>query len=325
MPEIQPNHALRAHVWQEYMFARSGWAALLSILLVTLGLLLGGLPMVLALRSSRVVQQRGFDLSNFTFEGLGVAQPTYVALLLVPFVFGSVALIGAVRYLHRRAPSTLLLGRAGRWRWSRFWGSCGLWMLATLSWTGIDMVVHPDDYERVFDGAAFAKTLGVVLVLLPIQVMFEEALTRGFLLQQLASWTRKPWLSMLIVSAVFAGLHYGNVEVEQFGTWGMLSYYMAVGMLLGALTLLDDGLELACGIHLATNLSTALLINAADSSLPTPSLYVVLEPSLLRAWVGLLFGALVFIGLFWRSLGRVAQVLPQGGEDPMAADERLGT
>ncbi len=60
----------------------------------------------------------------------------------------------------------------------------------------------------------------------------------------------------------------------------MVLYYFAVGGFLTFVTLRSNGLEVAIGIHAATNLFSALIVNYANSALKTePILFCsVFEP-----------------------------------------------
>ena len=52
-----------------------------------------------------------------------------------------------------------------------------------------------------------------------------------------------------------------------------MAFYIGTGLLLGIMTLMDDGLELALGFHLANNLMAALLITSDYSALQTDAIF----------------------------------------------------
>ena len=57
-------------------------------------------------------------------------------------------------------------------------------------------------------------------------------------------------------------------------------YYIGTGLLLGIITLMDEGMELALGFHAANNLVGALLISSDWSAFQTNSIFKdVSEPS----------------------------------------------
>jgi hypothetical protein len=65
-------------------------------------------------------------------------------------------------------------------------------------------------------------------------------------------------------------MHGFNPEVAKMGNLIMV-YYVGTGLMLGIITLMDDGLELALGFHIANNLLTALLVTADWTALQTNS------------------------------------------------------
>jgi hypothetical protein len=59
-----------------------------------------------------------------------------------------------------------------------------------------------------------------------------------------------------------------------------LVYYIGTGLLLGIVTLMDEGMELALGFHAANNLVGALLISSDWSAFQTNSIFKdISEPS----------------------------------------------
>jgi membrane protease YdiL (CAAX protease family) len=77
---------------------------------------------------------------------------------------------------------------------------------------------------------------------------------------------------LLFTSASFGLLHIANPEIEKLG-YILLVYYIGTGLFLGIITLMDDGLELALGFHLANNLFTALLVTADWTAFQTHSIF----------------------------------------------------
>jgi len=62
-----------------------------------------------------------------------------------------------------------------------------------------------------------------------------------------------------------------RVLIEKLGPMIMV-YYIGTGLMLGIMTLMDDGLELALGFHAANNLFTALLVTADWTAFQTHSI-----------------------------------------------------
>jgi len=75
----------------------------------------------------------------------------------------------------------------------------------------------------------------------------------------LATQTR--WLPLVISSILFGLFHLSNPEVDELGLVFMV-YYIGMGLFLGIITLMDNGLELALGFHTANNIVVALLVTS---------------------------------------------------------------
>ena len=64
----------------------------------------------------------------------------------------------------------------------------------------------------------------------------------------------------------FGCLHFSNPEVEKIG-YSILIYYIGTGFFLGILTIIDKGIELALGFHIANNLINIFIINLIMDSI----------------------------------------------------------
>ncbi|NJN87112.1 MAG: CPBP family intramembrane metalloprotease [Leptolyngbyaceae cyanobacterium SL_7_1] len=114
----------------------------------------------------------------------------------------------------------------------------------------------------------------MALILTPLQTSAEEFFFRAYVLQGLGLITRHPFLLILLSSLLFAVPHFGNPEMQRSALWLGLSY-LAIGAFLTLITLKDNRLELALGVHAANNLFVALFVNTKDSALPAPSLFIL--------------------------------------------------
>jgi hypothetical protein len=76
--------------------------------------------------------------------------------------------------------------------------------------------------------------------------------------------------------------------------------YFSIGFFFALITLLDNGIELALGMHAANNLFTALFANYTITALPSPALFTVqtLDPiySLISVIIGMIVFYLIFFG-----------------------------
>jgi len=91
-------------------------------------------------------------------------------------------------------------------------------------------------------------------------------------MQQIGVIVRNRWFPLLLTSVLFGIFHSANPEVAEMGPVIMI-YYIGTGLLLGIMTLLDDGLELALGFHFGNNFLAATLVTAEYSALQTDAIY----------------------------------------------------
>jgi len=143
-------------------------------------------------------------------------------------------------------------------------------------------VVGGGQIEWQGKGAAFLRFLPWALLLFPFQTLFEEWVFRGFMMRGIYRIFRSPLPALFGSSLFFALLHMGNSEVSEFGPGYMLLYYLGQALVMGALVLLFDGLELAWAYHLANNWYVSLLVTLPGSSLRTPALFLSHPPDPLK-------------------------------------------
>jgi uncharacterized protein len=123
-----------------------------------------------------------------------------------------------------------------------------------------------------FNATKFTILLIISLLLFPFQIGLEEYLFRGYLMQQIGIMARNRWTPLIITSVVFGIMHSANPEVAEMG-YGVMVFYIGTGFLLGVMTLMDEGMELALGFHLGNNLMAALLITSDFSALQTDAVF----------------------------------------------------
>ncbi|WP_171032281.1 CPBP family glutamic-type intramembrane protease [Polaribacter aestuariivivens] len=84
---------------------------------------------------------------------------------------------------------------------------------------------------------------------------------------------------LLITSVVFGLLHSANPEVAKLGQITMV-FYIGTGLLYGIVTLMDEGTELALGLHAINNIVAAFFITTDWTVFQTDALYIdTSEPS----------------------------------------------
>lgn len=85
---------------------------------------------------------------------------------------------------------------------------------------------------------------------------------------------------LILTSVIFGLLHLSNPEVDKLG-YVMVTFYIASGLFFGIVTLLDEGAEIAIGMHAVNNVIAALFITADWTVFKTDALYVDMsEPTI---------------------------------------------
>ncbi len=148
-----------------------------------------------------------------------------------------------------------------------------------------------------FQPVNFFILLLIALLFLPFQTSFEELFFRGYLMQGSTLLFQSKWGALLFTSLLFGAMHLSNPEIDNFGLWVALPQYVFMGLFLGYITLKDNGLELAIGVHAANNIISGITYTSDATALQTHALFKDLNPTSSH-WdtLSLLIFALVFIG-----------------------------
>jgi membrane protease YdiL (CAAX protease family) len=224
-----------------------------------------------------------------------------ISYISIHFAYGffCIGLLVAVKQLHQRKPLTLISPEAAIC-WPRFGLGFTLWFALAGVQTLVEFLYNRVAFTWNFHPAVWFIFLPWALLLTPIQTATEELLFRGYLLQGLGLLIRQPLVLTLIASLPFAIAHFGNPEMSRGTAWIALTYlWMAIFLTL--ITLKDNRLELALGIHAANNLFIVLVVNTRDSALPTPALIIQQIPTDPRfTLIAMLITTATFYGLVFR-------------------------
>lgn len=199
--------------------------------------------------------------------------PNWLSLFLnlIPFTFLLGLLFLLVRFLHERSILSLTTTRQ-KFDIKRFGFSFGLIVFFTLLTFFISYYYDNSNIIWNFNPLKFTVLLIISLLLFPFQIGLEEFLFRGYLMQQIGIIARNRWTPLVITSVIFGLLHSANPEVAEMG-YGVMVFYIGTGLLLGVMTLMDEGMELALGFHLGNNLLAAMLITTDYSALQTDAVF----------------------------------------------------
>lgn len=147
-----------------------------------------------------------------------------------------------------------------------------LWFLILCLLTLPDLLINPASYHFSPNPKAFSILLILSFLTFPVQASFEEILFRGYLMQGVSLISKRPVIPLLVTSLLFGLVHFFNGSNTDQGLFIVISTFI-IGFMLGTITLADNGIETATGVHIVNNLFVAIIFNSADSGLPgLPSL-----------------------------------------------------
>ncbi len=247
---------------QTYKGNNEWWRVLVTTLMST-GIFILNFITFLVLPEETI--QSSYDIMN--------KMPNIVALLvnLSPFILLLALLFTLVYTIHQRTILSLTTTRKSV-DFKRIFFSFGLIVVLTLVTFAISYYRDSSNVVWNFHPIKFLLLFVVSIALFPFQIGFEEYLFRGYLLQQIGILAKNRWVPFIVTSVVFGVFHSANPEVAEMG-YGVMVFYIGTGLLLGIMTLMDEGLELSLGFHLGNNLMAALLITSDYSALKTDAIF----------------------------------------------------
>jgi len=209
--------------------------------------------------------QKGNDMAK------SMSNTASLVLNLLPFAFLLGLLFLLVFTLHERSILSLTTSRR-KVDFKRVFFSFGLIVVLTVLTFVVSYYMDNSEIVWNFQPNKFAILLILSLILFPFQIGLEEYLFRGYFMQQIGIAVRNRWTPLIITSIFFGLLHSANPEVTKMG-YGVMVFYIGTGFLLGIMTLMDEGMELALGFHFGNNLMAAILVTTNYSALQTDALF----------------------------------------------------
>jgi len=243
----------------------------ITAILVFIIIQIGILPLLLTAFIKTGSAYNFQEAAATTFMNIGINTNLYLALMLIPFVFGLAGLFLCLKTIHNLNIKYIITARK-HVDWQRIFYAFGLWFVIAVFFLIIDYFVYPTHYEFNFKPIPFALLVLVSVLLIPLQTSFEEIFFRGYLMQAFGVLTKKRIVALVITSVVFGLLHGSNPEVAQLGKI-ILVYYVATGFLFGIITLMDEGIELSIGLHAANNIAAALFVTTNWTVFQTDALF----------------------------------------------------
>lgn len=228
------------------------------------------------------------------FSAYGVSPNMSLVLLMFPFLVGLFTLILLFKPFHKRNYKEVINGTKTI-RWNRFFTGAFVWVVLMGIYLAVYYFLDPGNFQVNFHPETFLILICISLLLIPFQTTYEELSFRGYLAQGIAAWTRNRWMVLIIPALLFGLLHAFNPEVSEFGFWLTMPQYWLFGLFFGLITILDDGIEIAMGVHAANNIFTSVMVTHSASVLQTPALLLQKKVDPLHEIVFFALISIVFI------------------------------
>ncbi len=266
------------------------WFYILTISLVFIGMQFASIPLIIA-----ALITVGYDINRLlkgassNFMNIGMDSNLFLFLMIFTFIIAIIILFLCVKYLHKRSIISVITSRK-KIDWKRVFFAFALWGSISVAVILIGIFLSPENYIWNFKAVPFGILLLVSFLFLPFQTSAEELVFRGYLMQGFAILTKNRWFPLIITSVIFGLLHGANPEVEKLGHITMV-FYIGTGLLFGIITLMDEGTELALGLHASNNIVVAFLVSSDWTVFQTDALYIdISEP---KAGFEIFFSVLV--------------------------------
>ena len=238
--------------------------------------------------------------SNPDFSVFGIDPNFGFLLLLLPFICGFILFYYAFPLLHKRKFNSLI-SWTEKIDWNRIFFGFFLWFFLGSMLHIVNYIQNPDIFSFQFSWNTFLPLLLLSLLILPIQTSLEEFIFRAYLLQGIGNMqtvlgrNNMILIAWVITSVLFGAIHLANPEVQSYGLVPMMLYYIGAGFFLGLITIWDNRLELALGVHAATNIISALFVGYKGAAIQTESLFKISELNVWYAAIGFYILAFIFV------------------------------
>ncbi|MFD1015084.1 CPBP family intramembrane glutamic endopeptidase [Winogradskyella rapida] len=259
------------YIEQAYNVLHEWWRYFIGLILIfVFWQIIGMIPLLIFIG---IEVMNGADLAmatDVTQMAKLLGNNVFLFLMLLSFAIGLVGIIVSAKVIHKQSFLKLTTSRS-KIDWKRVGFIFVIWGIFSIGSTFLSYYLAPEDYVYNLDVQPFIILCLIAFIFMPLQTSFEEYLLRGYLMQGFGVLLKNRLAPLIITSVIFGLLHGLNPEVDKLGPIIMV-FYIGTGLLLGIMTLMDEGLELALGFHAANNIFVALLVTSEWSALQTDAL-----------------------------------------------------
>ncbi|MDA5092643.1 type II CAAX endopeptidase family protein [Aliiroseovarius sp. KMU-50] len=251
------NEQIPNSFWQPAMERRELWRSLLGIILIHVAFFAATFVLFIA---------GGLALGITPQSILGASTPAQTMVFFATFLGYHIGLWLVVRFLHKRNYRSLF-GPSGQIMWRHFsygFGAAVCLVFLGLFIEGVGLIPsgeHPQpELQQNMPISLWLTLLVPSLALIFMQIMAEELVFRGYLLQQLRARFSSIWLWAVLPSFLFGILHF------DISTYGVNAYFYVLhttiaGIILALITLRTGNIGAAAGLHMANNAGLVVIGN----------------------------------------------------------------
>jgi membrane protease YdiL (CAAX protease family) len=266
-------------IQQAYRGKNDWYHWLFTIIVVFFGWqVLGVIPLVMSAAAKSKDLNQFSKFAEDSFMTAGLDKNLLLFLMILTFGIGLIFLFIGVKYIHHRTITSLVTSRA-RIDWNRFFYGFFVWGILAVGMSYAGILLAPENFTWNFNATPFFILLSISFLFIPFQTSLEELLFRGYFMQGIGVLAKNRWVPLLVTSVVFGLLHGANPEVAKLGQITMV-FYIGTGLFYGIVTLMDEGTEIALGLHAVNNITAAFFITTDWTVFQTDALFIdTSEPS----------------------------------------------
>ena len=279
MIKSETHHIKMNFIQQAYKGNNEWYHWCMAIIFVFIGWqIIGVIPLLMTAVAHSSDPTELMKAAADNFMSLGINKNLFLFLMISMFFVGLIFLFISIKYIHKRTITSLVTSRKNI-DWQRFFFGFITWGLIASISIYADILISPADYTWNFNPAPFFTLVVISFLFLPFQTSFEELLFRGYFMQGIGILAKNRWLPLILTSVCFGLLHGANPEIQKLGYIAMV-FYIGTGFFYGITTLMDEGTELALGLHAVNNIVAAFFVTTNWTVFQTDALYVdISEPS----------------------------------------------
>jgi len=252
-----------------------------------------------------LLMQNNYSISSYS----DYLKDPYFLLILSLFGFGAsyIVLYLCMRFIHLRSFISFVTTKS-KINWMRVLKGAGLWLAILGIYTLISFLIDPQGYKFTFNSNTFGILLIISLITFPIQASFEELFFRGYLMQGFGMLSKKPIIPLLATSIIFGMVHISNGTNMTFSIFPVIEASI-IGLMLGIITLGEDSIETATGIHIMNNLYVALVVSTSGSVLGNvPSILTAPSDPTGSIFLTTILAIIAVLVIFWGKIDKLKTI-----------------